>query len=377
MSHQVLFYPVGNGDTSQIVLKNGRRILFDFRHLKKGEENESPEIDLKKRLKEELEKANKSEFDVVAFTHGDRDHIENSTDFFELNHASKYQGDGRIKIKTLWVPAAMILETASSEEQSSEFVIWRQEARFRLKQGNGIRVFSKPDLLKEWLKENSLTVDDRKHLITDAGELVPEFSLENDDVEFFCHSPFVKHVDEKEEFRNEAALIFNIRFKVGLEKFDYLAVGDSKWDILEDIVKKSKRHNRVDRLRWDLFNIPHHCSAYALNKEKGDTETEPTDRIKELLRYGKDGSYLISSSNPIPDNKDAYEQSLPPHIQAKKCYEKYLKEVNGCKFLVTMEEPNSSKPEPIVILIEENGLSVAKKTFSAPSIAISKSAKAG
>lgn len=33
--HQIIFYPVGNGDTSQIVLDNGKRILFDFRHQKK------------------------------------------------------------------------------------------------------------------------------------------------------------------------------------------------------------------------------------------------------------------------------------------------------------------------------------------------------
>ena len=29
--HQVIFYPVGNGDTCQIVLENGKRILLDYR----------------------------------------------------------------------------------------------------------------------------------------------------------------------------------------------------------------------------------------------------------------------------------------------------------------------------------------------------------
>ncbi|TGK23373.1 hypothetical protein [Leptospira kmetyi] len=377
MPHSVIFYPVGNGDTSQIVLQSGKRILFDFRHLKKGEGVDTPEIDLKKRLKEELDKANKSYFDIVAFTHGDQDHIEGSTEFFELNFAEKYQGEGRIKIKTLWVPAAMILETTTNDKLDSEFIIWRQEARYRLKKGEGIRVFSKPDRLKEWLKENNLSVESRKHLITDAGEIVPGFSLETDGVEFFCHSPFIKHVDKNEEFRNEAALVFNVRFKLGNERFDYLAVGDSKWDILDDIVKKSKKHNNVDRIRWDLFNIPHHCSAYALNEEKGDEETEPTDHIRELLEFGNEGAYLISSSNPILNTKESYEQSLPPHIQAKKCYERYLKKVNGCKFLVTMEEPNRFNPEPIVISIDESGLSYAKQEFSAQSIIISKPAKAG
>lgn len=139
--HQIIFYPVGNGDSSQIILENGKRILFDYRHLKKAEGVESPEIDLKTRLKKELDDAKRDYFDVVAFTHSDSDHIENSTEFFELWYAQKYQGGGRIKINELWVPAAMILETATNGQQSNEFVIWRQEARHRLKKGKGIRVF--------------------------------------------------------------------------------------------------------------------------------------------------------------------------------------------------------------------------------------------
>ena len=66
MMHKVIFYPVGNGDTSQIVFENGKRLLFDFRHQKQGEENDSPYIDLKKRLADELKEARRDYFDVVA-----------------------------------------------------------------------------------------------------------------------------------------------------------------------------------------------------------------------------------------------------------------------------------------------------------------------
>lgn len=366
--HKVIFYPVNNGDTSQIVLENGKRILFDFRHIKKSENGEGPEINLKKQLKEELDSAKRTSFDVVAFTHADKDHIENSTEFFELLHKEKYQGEGRIKIDTLWVPAAMILETATNDQQSSEFVIWRQEARYRLKEGKGIRVFSKPDRLKEWLEKNDLTVDSRRHLITDAGQLVPDFSLNTDGVEFFCHSPFIEHVDDNEYFRNEAALIFNVRFKRGSNTFDYLAIGDSRWDILEDIVSKTKKHKNEDRLEWDLYNIPHHCSYLALSDDKGETETEPKPLIKELLQKGKSGAYIVSSSKPIEDTKEAREQQQPPHIQAKKCYQKYLKEVKGSKFLVTMEEPKSSNPKPLIFKIESSGIKLEKKILSSAAI---------
>jgi len=235
MVHKIIFYPVGNGDTSQIILENGKRILCDYRHLKASEAEESdcpPEINLKKRLKKELEDADRDYFDVVAFTHGDKDHIANSTEFFELWHAKKYQGTGRIKINTLWVPAAMILEEGTNDEQSDEFVIWRDEARHRLKEGKGIRVFSKPAKLKKWLEKNNLTVEERRHLITDAGGIASEFNLDTDGVEFFCHSPYIKHVDDGDDLRNDASLIFNVRFKVKGQTFDYLAVGDTTCNAL-------------------------------------------------------------------------------------------------------------------------------------------------
>lgn len=360
---------MGNGDTSQIILENEKRLLFDYRHIKKTQEGNGPEINLKDRLKDELKKAKKDAFDVVAFTHGDKDHIENSTEFFELLHAEKYQGEGRIKINELWVPAAMILETATNEEQSDEFVIWRQEARHRFKEGKGIRVFSKPEKLKDWLEENRLSLDSRRTLITDAGQIVPGFSIENDGVEFFCHSPFIKHVDHSDELRNEAALIFNIRFKIENNVYDYLAIGDSRWDVLEDIVQTTKDHNRKDRLNWDIYSIPHHCSYLALNEDKGEKETSPKPLIKELLQCGKDGAYIVSSSNPIEDSSAGREQKQPPHIQAKKCYEKFLGEVNGAKFLVTMEEPNKEEPKPIIFNIGKTGITRDdKKLISAAAI---------
>jgi hypothetical protein len=268
--HRVIFYPVGNGDTSQIILKNGTRFLFDYHHQKKSEEYGSNIFNLKKHLTDELQTAKRDYYDVVALTHGDNDHICNSTEFFELRYAKKYQGNGRIKIRELWVPAAMILETASNDSQSDEVIIWRDEARFRLREGEGIRIFSRPDKLKGWLKENGLTLESRRHLITDAGQLVPDYTLDNDGIEFFCHSPFIKHVDEGDVLRNEASLIFQVRFNAAGTHFNYFAVGDSTHEVLTDIVEITNFHGNQDRLDWDLYNIPHHCSYLALGPDKGD-----------------------------------------------------------------------------------------------------------
>lgn len=370
--HKVIFYPVGNGDTSQVVLANKKRLLFDFCHREQGEGAKEPLIDLKKRLTEELKAEGRDDFDVVGFTHGDDDHISNSTTFYELLHSPKYQGKGRYKIKELWVPAAMVLEPATKENKDGEVIIWREEARYRLREGKGIRVFSKPEKLKDWLEKNGMSVESRNHLITDAGQLVPGFTLQQHGIEFFVHSPFIKHTAEGDVLRNECTLIFQVRFEVGGTRTDYLAVGDANSDILEDMVDATKRHKNDDRLNWNLFNIPHHCSYKALAPEgqKGDRETIPTEKVKELLRHGQPDAYIVSSSKPISDDAEAYKQEQPPHIQARNAYERYLKEVGGRKFLVTMSEPNGFNPEPIKFEIDAKGLRRVMKSSSGSRVAV-------
>ncbi len=181
-------------------------------------------------------------------------------------------------------------------------------------------------------------------------------------MEFFVHSPFVKHTDEGDDLRNSCALIFNVRFGVAGVRTDYLAVGDSDWMVLEDIVKTTEYHGNMDRLAWDLFNIPHHCSYKALGPDKGKEETVPVEAIKKLLRQGREDAYLVSSSEPIYSSDEAYEQVQPPHIQARKGYERYLREVGGRKFLVTMEEPNAAHPKPLVFEISAGGCSWQRAT---------------
>ena len=53
-THTITFYPVGNGDTCQIALAGGKRVLFDYCHRRVAEDEADPRIDLKKHLQDEL-----------------------------------------------------------------------------------------------------------------------------------------------------------------------------------------------------------------------------------------------------------------------------------------------------------------------------------
>jgi hypothetical protein len=239
--HTVTFYPLGNADSYLIELKKGKKLLFDFANLRNPDDKSDCRIDLAAELRKTLD--NQDYLDVGAFTHLDDDHIHGSSDFFYLEHADKYQSEDRIKIKELWVPAAAILEEGLDDEAR----ILRQEARHRLIKGGGVRIFSRPEALAEWLEQNDLTLDSRRHLIANAGTLVPGFDKINDGVEFFVHSPFSKHCDDEEFDRNTACLGMQATFDTDTQ---LLMTADATHEVWEDIVKITKVHNNENRLAW-------------------------------------------------------------------------------------------------------------------------------
>jgi len=360
--HKVTYFPLGNADTCRIDLDNGKKILFDYANVRDNNDQYDLRIDLEKALKDDLVSVKKDNFDVVAFTHAHDDHIRGFSSFFHLDHADKYQGEGRIKITELWVPAAVVMEEGPEDEAR----ILRAEARHRLREGKGVRVFSRPDRMRAWLESHDIKLEDRKQLITDAGQLVPGFSRALDGVEFFVHSPFAEHVDDRLEDKNESSLILHATFDVAGDETKLFIVGDTTHEILTDIVKITKAHKREDRLAWDIYDVPHHCSYLALNSEKGKDKTEPVPEVEWLLSQGSSKGIIVASSKPIPyDDSDGQ----PPHRQAANCYKDVRTSISGF-FKVTMEHPEKSKPKPLEITIDKWGATLKLVTSAGGAAAI-------
>ena len=110
MTAQIHFFPLGNADTARLDLADGRKILFDYAAMRCADDPYDKRCDLPTELSRDLHKAGRDYFDAVCITHTDSDHCKGFGEFFWLEHAAKYQGIGRVKIKELWVPAAAILE---------------------------------------------------------------------------------------------------------------------------------------------------------------------------------------------------------------------------------------------------------------------------
>ncbi len=360
-------YPIGNADTLRIDLRDGRKLLVDYADMRNPNDKDDKRIDLPAELRGDLRTAGRDYFDVAAFTHLDNDHVLGAGDFFWFDHAAKYQGTGRIKMHTLWVPASALTEVGS---EGCARVI-RQEARFRLRHGYGIRVFSRPDALKWWFEREGIDMASRLEFITDAGELVPGFDkLNAGGVEFFVHSPFAWRRNEREvEDRNQDSFVFQATFREGMQDTRLLFMADMPWQGLDDIVAITRLHGNDGRLYWDVAKLPHHCSYLSLSDVKGPDQTVPTDNIKWLYEQaGQPGGLLLSSSWPILlKGTQADADAQPPHRQAANYYRTVSTKLGGA-FEVTMERP-AIKPRPTVIDISGRGARLLSSAIS-PAAAI-------
>ncbi len=361
--HKLHFFPLGNADSILLEVNAGEAnealILFDYAHMRNADDESDKRCDLEGLLRSKLVAKKRTAFDVVAFSHLDDDHIHKAGEFFYFRHSSALQSDSRFKIDELWVPAAVIVEDQCDGDEA----IIQKEARYRFKEGKGIRVFSQPKSLDDWMRKNGLTWGSRKHLVTDAGNLVPGWdNRKTKGVEFFVHSPFgFRQDDNQVVVRNDDCLVMQATFytagHLGGDDSRLILSADVKHEIMADIVKMTRKRGREERLKWDVFKLPHHCSYLSLGPDKGKDETEPVEEVKWWFEQGTNGAKIVSTSWAIP----AEDTKQPPHRQAEATHRKRALALSG-KFLVTMQEPSKSKPETLVLKLDNFGVTIEKES---------------
>jgi hypothetical protein len=372
---KLTFYPVGNADTFVIDLAGGEKFIFDYANRRTGEDGDK-RCDLPAELRKDL--GDRTDYDVAVFTHLDLDHYDGTTDFFYLEHDKKFQaknsdGKKRIKMNTMWVPAAVLTEDLEEEEEEESRDI-QKEAWHRLENKSGILVFSRPDSLKDAIEGRGIKFDEVKHLIIDAGRTVPGYTQPKHGVEFWVHSPHASRQNDDELVdRNDHALVLLAAFKVGGVETKVQLFADVTHEVIADIVNVTKKHKNEARLEWNVFKVAHHSSYLSLGPDKGKTKTEPVDEVVWLFEeQGHTKGIIVSTSDPIPSG----DTVQPPHRQAAKYYRDVAAGLEG-QFKVTMEHPEESDPKPLVIDIGEAGAALAGEESGSADAGVANALTAG
>ena len=108
-------------------------------------------------------------------------------------------------------------------------------------------------------------------------------------------------------------------------------------------------------LDYDVLQTPHHCSWHSISYDswsKSD-DLQIDDDAFSALSQALPGAKIISSSNPIEDNK-----TDPPCFGAKEAYEN----IENCSYFYCTEEyPDEDDPKPLIIEITDEGTSLRQK----------------
>jgi hypothetical protein len=353
---KIIIYPLRNADCCLLRLDNDRLFAFDYADRRDPLDPEDKRIDLRQAFQEDVGFPDRDYVDVLAFTHGDDDHVHKASEVFWLDHAQIYQGDDRIKINELWVPAGMIVE----EGCEGDAKILRAEARHRFLNRQGIRVFSRPAHLKDWLADRGKRLEDYAHLITDAGQVIPNYNLAANGVEFFVHSPFAERDGDVLLDRNENCFVTQATIRAGGRDTRFLLTADSIWEAWQKMVNITRAHGNDHRLAWDIFKIPHHCSYLSMAAEKGTYKTKPVAEFEWFLNQGTTRAVMVSSSREIPTETT----DQPPHLETYRRYKETADSIDA-DIVVTMENPSKRQPKRTIIEISGNGPMLTKEAFGA------------
>ena len=121
----------------------------------------------------------------------------------------------------------------------------------------------------------------------------------------------------------------------------------------------------MEKLKWNIFLAPHHCSWSFFNESDNKEEIKPSAEAILNKQIGN-SAHIVASSDEIKDDGEN-----PPCYEAKQQYIKKLK-AGSSHFLNTASHSKvGSIPQPIVFKINENGKTLVENATVAGTQSIS------
>ncbi len=332
------FWPVGNGDSTTIVIDAQNVIQVDLNHLEsKADDEDDPAWPVVDELVERLPKVNGRPYlAAFALTHPDQDHCRGFDRLLD-----------EVDIGELWFTPRVFAEyykdLCDDAEAFKKEALRRVAATVNVKgdpgTGDRVRIFGYSDLLEDDefkdFPSDRITVPGNKLSEVDGNDLSDIFRV-------FIHAPFK---DDDAGDRNDTSLAVQVTLLDGDEALRAMLFGDLSYPILKRIFDKSDD----DDLAWNVLLAPHHCSKAAMHwQDEGDDDEKLKQDIVDFMDDASlNPNRIVSSSNPVPASNKSGDN--PPHAKAKTQYETITD-----SFLCTMDQE-----EPIVAEVNDSGIVLA------------------
>ena len=350
----VVFWPVGTGDSTSVVVDDTVVMQVDLHDLAKAQEDANPEMAVVDRLVDALPIVDgKPYLATFVLTHADKDHCLGFADLLD-----------RVRIGELWSTPRLWREynDPDAPELCSDAIAFREESERRIDatlaavgaggtpiSGDRIRVVGYDDdhgaHAYDELPDEYLAWPGQSLTVLDGHECAGTF-------EAFIHAPFK---EDAAAARNETSLAMQVTLtdESGTDG-KVLLFGDLAYDTIMKVFKYSEYYNREQYLQWDLLLAPHHCSKRVMYKKDDDgKEARQLDVMDALERNARVGATIVSSSSVFPD-KDV-DGLNPPHRMAADRYTEIADEL-----ICTMSWVNEGTPSPVVFGIDAEGARVIR-----------------
>lgn len=347
-----VFWPVGTGDSTTVVIDDDTVLQVDLHDMNKADDDATPEVPVVDRLVEGLPtKHGRPYLAVFALTHADKDHCLGFADLLDQVHIGELWSTPRLWREYNDPDVEDPCEDASAFREESERRIEATRAALAAGtepiSGDRILVIGHDD---ESGDHPYADLPDR--FKSGPGQAIT--SLDGEDcsgrLEAFFHAPFN---DDCAAPRNETSLAMQITL-IHPSGTDgrLLLLGDLSHDTIVKIFDYSEHHDRSHYLAWDLLLAPHHCSKrvmYVPDEQGADAFEQEV--MSALERHERDGAAVVSSSAVLPSSDTP--GANPPH---RKAADRYMEITET--FVCTMQWGSEQRPSPVVFGVDASGAGI-------------------
>lgn len=331
---------------------HGKQVMFDVK------------ADLLKELKKDG--LGRPFVDLFISTHPHDDHCKGFAENFyhgEVDDYDKDKNKDEIIIEELWITPRGLNNNLSSPAEDI-----RKEAKRRRKLYDDDKNFtgSKGNYLRIIGYDKDKEFDSRYCYV--PGKLVTTVHGSSLSwLEIFIHAPFKEDVETSKKYDNKNATSVVVQFGFKIDgytgyKSRVLMGGDAEHEIWQHILDNNADD---EKLKWNIFLAPHHCSWSFFNNSDNKKEIKPSADVILNKQIGN-SAHIIASSNEIKN-----DNNNPPCYEAKLQYIKKLKSGSSHFLNTATHSKVGNIPQPIVFKINENGKTLKENTTVAGATSIS------